>query len=73
MDAIVVMAIEDTVIGSIHQVTVEQVGSRKHVRINGTVLPYDHEFTKCAIALTESWSDHFEGLTELDEYVIGLG
>lgn len=75
MDAIAVIAMEDTVIGSIHQITVEMSGSRKHVRINGTVLPYDHEFTKCVIALTESWSDHFEGLMDcsLDDYINELG
>jgi len=72
MDVIAIINIEDSVLGGIHQVTVESSGTRKHVRLNGTVLPYDHEFTKCAIALTESYNDHFAGLEDLDEYVISL-
>lgn len=72
MDVIAIINIEDSVLGGIHQVTVEPSGTRKHVRLNGTVLPYDHEFTKCAIALTESYTDHFAGLEDLDEYVISL-
>ena len=70
MDAIAIINIEDKVLGSIHQVTVELQGTRKLVRINGTCLAYDHEFTKCAIALTESFDDHFAGVTDLDEYLM---
>lgn len=64
--------IEDQVTGALHQVTVCTVGTRKHVRINGTILPYDHEFVKCAIALTESFNDHFAGLEDYDEYITSL-
>jgi len=64
MEAVVVINIEDPVKGSIHQVTVEQAGSRRLVRIDGV-----HEFTKCAIALYESFGDHFAGLEDINEYL----
>ena len=70
MDAIAIINIEDSVTGAIHQVTVEQAATtRMMVRINGTVLPYDHEFVKCAIRLSQSFTDHFAGLEDLDEYL----
>jgi hypothetical protein len=73
MDVIAIINQEDPVLGSLHQVTVEMSGTRKHVRLDGYILPYDHEFTKCAIALTESFNDHFAGLEDLDTYLTELG
>lgn len=70
MDAHTIINIEDSVLGAIHQVTIESSGSRHHVRINGTILPYDHEFTKRAIALYLSYTDHFAGITDLDSHIL---
>lgn len=66
-----ILNIEDRVIGSMHQITVEHDISvpLPMIRVDGTLLPANHEFHKQVVAMLASWSDHFEGITGKDEAI----
>ena len=59
-----ILNLEDSVIGSMHQVTIEEDSTQMTVRVDGNLLPPSHPFYKDVIRLYLSWSDHFEGITD---------
>ena len=76
MDKVVFIGnIEDQVIGSIHQVTIERFAGQDgeddfHIRINGTAITKG-EFHGRIIAAYLAWQDSYAGfMGDLDQYLI---
>jgi hypothetical protein len=74
MDAILIVNLEDSVLGAIHQVTLEEKvtdGLHSYItRINGTSIPMKHEFHLRMVQLAMSFNDHFAGIVDLDEFLM---
>lgn len=56
----VIIAIEDSVLGSWHQITVE----KESIRLDGTTLPADFETHKAILALQAAFTDEFAGVVD---------
>lgn len=59
-----IISIEDQVIGSWHQITVDT-----DIRLDGSTLPPNFETNKAVQALQAAFSDDFEGMTGKDVYL----
>ncbi|NOQ49930.1 MAG: hypothetical protein GQ553_04635 [Nitrosomonadaceae bacterium] len=74
MDAILIVNLEDSVLGAIHQVTLEEKvtnGLHSYItRINGTSIPMNHEFHLRVLQVAQSFTDHFAGIIDLDEHLM---
>ena len=68
-----VINIKDQVLGSWHQITVEQPSNPEPgeltIRIDGTIVPPDFETHKAVMLLVAAYSDDFSGITELSQYL----
>lgn len=68
-----VINVQDDLIGSWHQVTLEESfgaleGEAKvHVRLDGYLVSPHHQFARDVVRLWLSWSDSFEGSTQKGE------
>lgn len=66
--------LEDRVIGSMHQITVENHTETPipSIRVDGSLLPANHEFHQRVVAMLASWSDHFEGVPGKETVVANM-
>ena len=58
--------IEDPVIGSMHQITVENGGT---IRLDGTTIPPGYETRKAVMLLLAAFVDDFAGITGKDVHL----
>ncbi len=67
MKIVAIINIEDSVIGSMHQVVVEQSDSPWYIRVDGHLLNPMHPFCNAVFKLLLEWEDNFVGVTDKEE------
>lgn len=67
MNVKAIINIEDSVLGSMHQITIEHSDSPDCIRVDGQLLNQDHPFYTDLFRLLLGWEDHFEGATPKEE------
>lgn len=72
-----ILNLEDSVIGSMHQVTIEASanpvnGDDLTISIDGSQLHSSHEFHQQVCSMLESFNDHFAGITSKDIHIAEL-
>ena len=68
-----IINIQDPVLGSWHQITVEHASNpldhdKFHMRLDGTTLPADFELNQRIHMMVGAWEDEFEGVTGKETY-----
>jgi len=72
MNVKMIIDLEDSVIGSMHQIVVEDSDSAECIQVDGSTLPQDHPFNKEVFAFLLAWEDHFEGIVDKQEYLLEM-
>jgi hypothetical protein len=68
-----IINIQDEVLGSWHQITVDGEIPNRDIRLDGTTLPCDFETRKALIALMAAFKDDFAGICDgKDNYLADI-